>query len=146
VKLVAFLGLFFLAQSVLAEEGAVPDTVAFEVGQRWSYDTRPEDPGSTLVIGKIEDLPKLGVVVHISIFDLNIKNSRAPSGFTHVLGHMPMGADALRTSVTSLAGSGEPAEQFDEGYAMWKEASGGAFSIAVRDAVAHVESTIASPE
>lgn len=122
------------------------DPVMFAVGQRWAYDTRPEDPNSTLVVGKIEEHPEIGRIVHISLLDLNIRSPRAPSGFTHSVGHMPMAESALRASVTSLAGSGQPAEHFDEGYEMWRDAEGGAFSITVREAVAHFESMITTTE
>ena len=95
--------------------------IEFKAGQHWSYDTRPQDPESTLVIGRVEDLPKLGTVVHISVVDVNI----AQPGSIDV-GHAPA----------------KPAAQFEDGYKAWLEAKGGVFTISVREGVEFVEQTL----
>jgi hypothetical protein len=39
----------------------------FAVGQIWSYKNRPTEAGSEVLINKIEDDPKLGLIFHISV-------------------------------------------------------------------------------
>src|SRR5215471_4560886 len=73
------------------------ETPAFAAGQHWSYETRPEDPNSTLIVGRVEELPGHGTVVHVAVIDVNL---HTPSGSVgHVLAHLPFSADALRKSV-----------------------------------------------
>ena len=126
----------------------MPEIIEFEAGQRWAYQTRPEDPDSTLVIGKVESLSNHEIVVHISVVNVNIKSPRAAGGFTHAVHHMPISPEALRASVTRRSGTGSPAAQFLEGYQIWRaaadEGEAGVFSIQVREAVENFESIINS--
>jgi hypothetical protein len=138
-----------LAAVAVSQEVPVGAPLEFKVGQRWSYQTRPEDPKSTIVIGKIEDLPELGRAVHISVLEVNIKNPRAPGGVTHVVHHMPISEAALRGSVIREAGVGTPAPQFEGGYQTWRAAmekgEAGIFSVSVREAVGNFESIVNAP-
>jgi len=67
-------------------------------GDCWTYETRPGEEGSFLVIRKIETSPE-GEVVHISIFGLRIKSSTASNGSTDRIQHLPIFARALRASL-----------------------------------------------
>jgi hypothetical protein len=58
----------------LAQEPDVCDHVTrnvwdprFTPGQKWSYRSRPVDARSTLTITKIDDVPGMGVVVHVAV-------------------------------------------------------------------------------
>jgi hypothetical protein len=62
------------AVTPLAQEPDVCDHVTrnvwdprFTPGQKWSYRSRPVDAGSTLTITKIDDVPGIGVVVHVDV-------------------------------------------------------------------------------
>jgi hypothetical protein len=52
----------------------------YEVGQVWSYRTRPQEPDSTLMMLRIDNTSKLGQVVFIGLKDVRIKH---PSGGGH---------------------------------------------------------------
>ena len=121
-------------------------SVKFEVGQRWLYKTRAEDPKSTVVIGKVENTVEMGTVVHISVLDVNIRSPHEPNGFTHEVHHMPISPWALQVSVTERSGRGAPAAQFEEGYQIWRDAvaagKAGVFSIPVHKAVGYFEDII----
>ena len=115
--------------------------IAFAPEQEWAYDTRPEDTGSTLVIGKIEPLPHVRVI-HIHVKGANIRNPRAPGGVSHALGHMPISEEALRRSVTRLVGPAAVDAAFTGGYEQWVRNEGGVFTISVREAIGYLEGAI----
>ena len=115
----------------------------FRAGQRWSYHTRPQEPDSTLVVGRVENHPKLGSVVHVSVFGLHMKDPQAPNGAGEVVAHLPLSIEALRDSVIAQVGEGEPAADFERGYATWRVARGGVFKTSVRDAVQQLEDELA---
>ena len=116
------------------------------VGQRWSYETRPGEEGSTLVIGRLEQHPVFGEVAHISIFGLRVKAPQRPDGVLPTLGHIPISVASLRSSLVKLVGSGSPDETFEQGYAVWSDVAqdgeGGVFSIPVREIISYVEETL----
>jgi hypothetical protein len=112
----------------------------FKAGQRWSYDTRPGETESTLIIGRVEDLPSIGTVIHISVVDVTISSGQGES--THVIHHMPIAPDALRKSVVSHLGNASLPEHFEDGYASWRKAGGGIFTITVREALEYIQQTI----
>lgn len=102
----------------------------FEVGQRWAYQTRPQDIGSTLLIGNVPDDPSAMSTVHIAVEGI------ASIG---VIGHMPFTVEALRASVTDLLESGLPIDpDFFGGLATWEEQQGGTFTLTVAEALAVV--------
>jgi len=115
---------------------------ALKVGQEWEFVGRPGDPHPTLVIVRIESLPKLGEVVHVSIRGVRIKNPQAPRGYSEDVAHMPFGRGALERSLTRLAHDSVALPAFESGYEEWKQARGGAFSISVREALDFVEGTL----
>ncbi|HXX48237.1 MAG TPA: hypothetical protein VEN47_08420 [Myxococcota bacterium] len=119
------------------------ETTAFAPGQHWSYATRPEDPQSTLIVGRVEEIPRLGTVVHVAIIDVNL---HLPSGSVgHLLPHAPFSADALRRSVDKQLPAAPLPERFEDGYAMWRREKGGVYTITVREAVDVLQKTIDSP-
>jgi len=140
---VAILIAFALGERVAAGESQ-PADADFQVGQRWSYRTRPQEPESTLIIGRVENDPKLGSVIHVSVIGLRLKNPRAEGGFGNVAAHLPISPKALRDSVIARVGDAVPDADFERGYAMWRDAGGGVFTVSVREAVQFVEDTLAS--
>jgi len=125
------------------DQPAAPTELA--VGQHWTYQTRPEDAGSTLVIGKIDEVPEIGKVIHVHVIDVNIPNSKAPGGMSHTISHMPFTEDAFRASIKSLIGTAPADGRFDAGYDAWKKAKGGVFTVPVSQAVDAMDKTINPP-
>jgi hypothetical protein len=127
---------------------AMTDALAqdFKEGQVWSYRTRPEEPGSTLLINRVESDAKLGSIFHISVSGVKVKNRRAPSGLTNDLPHFPVSRKTLEDSVVKLVGTSAPNPAYREGYATWKQAfeagNAGIFTISVAEIVGIVEKTV----
>ena len=120
----------------------------YEVGQVWKYRARPTEPNSTLTILKVESTPTAGVIVHISVDSLRMKNPQELAA-SRSIGHMPFAEAAIDSSATELLKSNQavPAD-FMEGYNIWREAflagKGGIFSIPVSEGVAYSEQTMAT--
>ena len=117
----------------------------FAPNQEWFYHARPQDAGSTVVIGLIQDDPKLGRIIHIAVRAVNIRNSRVPGGVMTQVGHLPMSEAALAASVTQLKGIVAPPESVSVGVKEWERAKGGVFTISVAQAVNYVEQVLGGP-
>jgi hypothetical protein len=136
--------------SCKGKEAAVISEVTnckYHVGEEWNYRARPGEDGSTLIVGKVETTPKLGVIVHVSLAGLRVKNSHAPTGYSETIAHMPFAEAALENSVTTLASSAVPAPPaFSDGYGEWRQAfdrgKAGAFTITVAEGVDFIEQTL----
>lgn len=111
----------------------------FHPGQVWQYSTRPDEKGSTLTILKVESLPKVGLIVHVRVDKVRLRNCTGgpePDNFAH----MPFTREAIDHSVTKLVKEGEvPA--FQNGYDEWRNACGGVYTISVAEAIAAGEET-----
>ncbi len=120
----------------------------FKVGQIWKYNTRPGEANSTLTILKVERYDNTGIVIHICVNGIKIKNPQRTSGFIDDIGHLPLSKDAVLKSVTTLVSEDNKSPDFREGYNNWKEAfesnKGGVFSIVVSDAVKYVEEVMSA--
>ena len=120
----------------------------FKVGQIWKYKTRLGEENSTITILKVEKYDKNGVVIHIYVSGLKLKNPQLPHGFSDNIGHLPLSKDAMLKSITTIVSENNNLPDFIEGYKTWQEAfdndKGGVFSIEVGDAVKYVEETINS--
>lgn len=62
-------------------------------GQVWRYNSREGEEQSRILVCKIENLPRLGVVVHVALDGLNMRT--APGKVAHTVAHMPFTAAAL---------------------------------------------------
>ena len=91
------------------------DMPVLKEGDCWTYEARPGEEGSFLVIRKIETAPK-GEVVHISIFGLRIKSSTASNGSTDRIQHLPIFARALRASLKEKVQKTIPEIDWARGY------------------------------
>ncbi len=91
----------------------------FEVGQVWSYKTRPQDPKSTLTVLRIDNSTSFGKVIFISLADVNIKHPYG--GVVRSLSPLPFGKTALDQSVVKLVGTTDKLMASDIGYAKWKQ-------------------------
>ena len=106
------------------------------------FTARQGDPHPTLVIDRIEMLPKIGEIVHISVRGVRIKNRRSPDGFTNEIAHMPFARAALERSLTRLVHDSVSLPAYEEGYAEWKAARGGAYTISVREVLDVIEQSL----
>jgi hypothetical protein len=114
---------------------------SFQVGQEWSYQARAQDV-ATLLVGALEDHPKLGRIVHIAVDNVRVSNPHADGGYSTEIGHIPISEAALRDSVTDLLASGKQVDEVAEGIKMWTEAPGGVFTISVSEAVQYIEDAL----
>lgn len=92
----------------------------YEVGQIWSYKTRPQEPDSKLMVLRIDNTSKLGQVVFIGLKDLRVQH---PSGKVIAsMSPLPFTKAALDQSVVKLVGKTDKLMSANIGYAKWKEA------------------------
>lgn len=106
----------------------------FHVGQVWKYKTRPNEEQSTLTILRIESLPKLGVIIHIRVDDIRLRNCTGGPEPNNIA-HMPFSRDAIERSVVKLAKEGGAVPDFQDGYDEWRRACGGVYTITVAEAI-----------
>ena len=134
----------FLSSLFGCGKQAPPDPVPtqsdkFKPGQIWQYRTRKGEEGSRLIIGKVEQVGTLGIVVHIKLIGLSIKNPHATGGISNVLGHAPVTEATLSESVTTLVSEGGDLDGFHEGYDTWltgyKANNAGVFTIPISEIV-----------
>ena len=118
----------------------------FKVGQKWSYRARPGEESSYFIIVKIDNDPKLGRIIHISMRGLKIKNPRSPDGLSEVVSHMPFAEEAIEKSEVKLLQEKVDLPDFEEGYRIWREAfeagRGGIYTITVAEAVSVMETVL----
>jgi hypothetical protein len=122
-----------LAAVVMLDGQAAP--TKYQVGQVWEYRTRPGDEGSLLKIQRIENIPKLGQVYHLSVIGFHLTNPAVPP----ILPHIPVSAATLDASVTRLSARKDAFPVADEGIAQWRKANGGVFTISVAEIVAAMD-------
>lgn len=122
------------------------NTGKYRVGQVWKFKPRPGEDGSTLTVVRVESSKDRGVIVHVSVEGVHIKNPRAPGGFSDTLQHAPFSEEAIARSVTTLVGETKTLPSHEEGYRQWRKAfdagKAGVFSITVAEAVGFMESAI----
>ncbi|HEX8243622.1 MAG TPA: hypothetical protein VF541_09005 [Longimicrobium sp.] len=113
---------------------------AFHPGEVWRYHARPEEPGSTLTVLRVDRDPKLGNIVHVRVDGLRIPDPHHPSGFSGEIMHLPFDERAVVGSVSELVRSGVAIPDHEAGYAEWRRAfdtgEAGVFTISVGEAVA----------
>lgn len=93
----------------------------FAAGQVWKYKSRDHESESRVIICRVEAHDKAGHIVHIFVGNLKMKSQHAPDGVANTISHMPFSEEAVQNSVTELEGEVDVPD-FQEGYAMWKEA------------------------
>ena len=134
--------LILLASSACKKEAAsmLKDSTnsKYKVGQVWSYKTRPQEPDSSFTVVKVESLPKLGNIIHVSISGLRVKNSREPKGYVDFIAHMPFAEEAIDKSVVKLLKENVVVgDYYKEGYEDWKHefnaGEAGIFTVSVAD-------------
>jgi hypothetical protein len=93
---------------------------SFATGQVWTYDTRPGEEASRIIICRVETDANLGEIVHIHVRSVRLRNKHAPGGYSETVGHMPYSGDALRKSLVTLESSSVKLPAFEDGYREWR--------------------------
>ncbi len=107
----------------------------FEAGQVWSV--RELGPEVRFTVLRFETWPGARIV-HGSISGYGRVDAGGAS-LTPDGGHIPFEEGAARRSVLELKGSGaRPSEGFETGYAQWRAARAGAFTMTIAEAIASV--------
>jgi hypothetical protein len=102
------------------------DMTAFQPGQMWTV----KNSDIRIVVGRVEPFVKGKTAVSISV--LNVPCPPEAGCKTTVVAHAPFDAEVLADSVDELVStSAQTAPQFDQGYANWKQAHGGVFTVPV---------------
>jgi len=118
----------------------------YQVGQVWSYNTRPSEPDAKLTIVKIEGQDSIGNVIHVYVSNVKVKTSSNPDKYSETISHLPFSEAAIDLSVTKQLGTATELPDFKEGYGEWRQSfdSGhaGVFFITVRKAVEYMETTM----
>jgi hypothetical protein len=132
-----YLALFLLLITVAA------NAANYEAGQVWSYHHRPDDDGSTVIIDRVESVPNLGTIYHVSVLQVHVKDSTGSIRLID-LPHCPVSSTTLDTSLVALIGKHAPYESYMQGYTEWRQAfdagHAGVYTIPLSEIVATLES------
>lgn len=90
----------------------------YKVGQVWYYDTRPNEPASTLTVVAIENHDQLGVIVSVYIDKLKINSGEY---VFNEISHLPLSKVAMDSSITRIKNHISGLPNFKESYNEWKE-------------------------
>lgn len=139
-----------ILRAIAGSKGHLPGPATggkYQVGQVWNYHARSGEAGSRLYIVRIEPHGKVGMIHHIHVDGLDIRNPLSPSGNQDCLPHAPVSARTLDESVTTMAiGHAWDMPDISEGYAVWREAfdqgEGGVFTIPVAEIIQHIEDIV----
>ncbi len=100
---------------------SLDQTILF-IGQIWSYKTRPGEDYSRLMINQIDKDRRYGLIYHISITRIRIKDPTIPGGIAYQLPHLPVSEHTLQKSLTTLMKQSRPDNLYLPGYKIWKKA------------------------
>ena len=113
--------------------------VEIKVGEQWRFRCRPHEEDGLVTLHRVE-----GETAHVSLAEIRILNG-VRVGST--VGHIPVSMEHLRQSVVEREGrDGEVPALFEEGYAHWKEAKGGAFQAPLAEVLNILERSMSTPE
>ena len=141
--------LFSLGLLLLALAGPV-QAIDFQVGQVWSYRTRPNEQNSQLYVVRIDRDLGSRPIFHIYVDGLKLKNPRIKGGIQTQLAHMPVSQESLDASVVSMVQANASLPDITEGYVIWREAfldgRAGVFTMTVGEAVQYIENAFNKPK
>ncbi|WP_310398231.1 hypothetical protein [Hymenobacter sp.] len=118
----------------------------YQVGQVWSYNSRPSEPNAKLTIVKVEGQDSIGNIIHVYISNIKVKTSLHPEKYSETISHMPFSEAAIDSSVAKQLGTVTELPDFKDGYDEWRQSfdagQAGVFSITVGKAVEYMETTM----
>lgn len=139
------IALFMLLYIVVTASASSEVYVELRPGQEWSYEIRSQDVGSTVVMGRIEDHPKLGMIVHAIVRNVIFSQEISGEGSVQTIRHVPVAEISFRESLVALVSESVNTRQIREGIGVWRESKRGVFDISLREIVQVVEDAQASP-
>lgn len=93
----------------------------FTPGQRWTYHSRPEDSGTTVVVNKIDDVPGIGLVIQIDIDNVDFIDRGSTGHARHFeRQHLAVTRDSLDVSVIEVVGTVAPLPENLISYRWWR--------------------------
>ncbi len=114
----------------------LPPASRFRPGQVWAFKTPADQPDAQLTILLVESRVPIGTIVHVGISGLTLPNGGS------TIQHMPFTELAVDQSVTTLLEPSGPVPDFAEGYAEWKQANGGVFTVTVAEGLTAILSAL----
>jgi hypothetical protein len=122
----------------------------FEVGQVWSYRTRPGEDASRLYIARIDRNLGSQPIFHLYIDGLKLKNPLAEGEVQDHLPHVPVSRQTLEASVIALQQENVLPPDISEGYVIWREAfergEAGVFTLSVQQLIQYIEDAFNKPK
>jgi hypothetical protein len=117
-------------------------------GQVWTYDHRPGEDGSRVVIRKIGVEPEDGEVFHVSILGVRLRNHRVPGGAQPAMHHAAVLRTSLDKSLRELTTASDQGTAWENGYAVWRQAydngDAGVFELSVAEILGYIEMVVAA--
>jgi hypothetical protein len=117
-------------------------------GQVWTYDHRPGEEGSRVVIRKVGIEPDDGEVFHISILGVKLRNHRVPGGAQPAMHHAAVLRTTLDKSLRELTTASDEDRAWQSGYAVWRQAydngDAGVFELSVAEILGYIEMVVAA--
>jgi hypothetical protein len=117
-------------------------------GQVWTYDHRPGEDGSRVVIRKIGVEPEDGEVFHVSILGVKLRNHRVPGGAQPAMHHAAVLRTTLDKSLREPTLTSDEDTTWENGYAVWRQAydngDAGVFELSVAEILGYIEMVVAA--
>ena len=117
-------------------------------GQVWTYDHRPGEDGSRVVIRKIGVEPEDGEVFHLSIVGVKLRNHRVPGGAQPAMHHAAVLRTTLDKSLRTLTPATDADTAWEDGYAVWRQAydngDAGVFELTIAEILGYIEMVVAA--
>ena len=108
----------------------------YKVGQVWYYETRVNEPASTLTVVALENHDELGVIVSVYVDKLKINSGEF---VFNEINHLPMSKAAMDSSITRIKNHVTSLPEYKESYKEWKEMfktdQGKIFDVSVKEVI-----------
>ena len=106
---------------LLSAMASLVSAADLQEGQVWKYRTRFGENESTVTVLKVENYKDLGLVVHLRVDKIQMKNP-VKGNMIADIPHLPFKDAAVQNSVTKLVHRSHTVPDFKEGYDTWKAA------------------------
>src|SRR5882724_2902874 len=77
---------------------AKAEATSLRVGECWAYHARQGEESSFVVIRKIQTLPEIGEVVHVSVCNVKLNSPKLSKGDFDYIEDLPITSGSLRSS------------------------------------------------
>ena len=94
----------------------------YQVGQRWRCQGRTADESPTLLINEISTHPRGGLIFHISLQGINVRNPRTPGVALTEMVYLPVAAQTLQHSGLVLLDTRPVNPAYRQGRQQWQAA------------------------